>query len=147
MKEENHEKIDVIETNIDDMNPEIFSYLFEALFENKALDVYLTNIIMKKSRPGFLLTVLCKPDDTQMLAEIILKETTTFGFRVNQSHRIKLDSEFKMVKTKLGNIKVRVGKLDGKIITMKPEYEDCRKIALKNKIPLKTVYSMLQKSL
>ncbi len=129
----------MIETNIDDMNPQIYQYLMEKLFANGVLDVFLTNIMIKKQRPGIKLSVICKIDDTDKLAEIIFKETTTLGMRIYPTARKRLDIEKRKVKTKYGEITLKIGKLNGKVLNISPEYEDCVKIAEKHNIPLKKV--------
>lgn len=129
----------VIETNIDDMNPQVFDYLTERLLESGALDVYHTPVHMKKNRPAIVLTVLAKPSDSAKLTEIIFSETTTFGIRTYQTQRQILKREIIPVKTQYGEIRVKTGFLNGKILSATPEYEDCKKLAAQHKIPLKTV--------
>ncbi|HHW57041.1 MAG TPA: LarC family nickel insertion protein [Clostridia bacterium] len=119
----------VLETNIDDMNPEFYQYLFDRLFENGALDVFLTPIIMKKQRPGTLLKVICEKEKFERLKEIIFKETSTFGIRYYEVLRHKLDRNFENIETSYGNIRVKKGYLNGKLIKAYPEYEDVKAIA------------------
>ena len=145
MKKVRNESINVIETNIDNMNPEIYPYVVDRLLENGALDSYLTNIMMKKGRPGIKLTVLSEIKDTDKLCNIIFEETTTLGIRIYPAARKKLDREIKAVKTRYGNVKVKISKLNDEIKNIMPEYEDCVKIAKKNKIPLKKVYWEVKK--
>ena len=140
-----NEIINVIETNIDNMNPEIYPYVIEKLIENGALDAYLTNIIMKKGRPAIKLTVLAELKDTDKLCNIIFDEATTLGVRIYPAAKKKLDREIKKVKTKYGNVKLKVSKLNNEIKNITPEYEDCVKIAKKYKIPLKKVYEEVKK--
>ena len=132
--------INIIETNIDDMSPEYYDAIMEKLFENKALDVYLTNILMKKNRPTVKLTVLSEVKDTENLSRIILEETSTFGVRIYKANRKKIEREFRKIKTKYGIVKIKLGKLNGKIIKKYPEYEDCKRIAKREKIPIRKVY-------
>ncbi len=132
--------IDVIEANIDNMSAELFPYSVDKLMENGALDVYLTNILMKKGRPAVKLTVLADPKDTEMLSKIIFDETTTLGLRISRSERKILDREIKVIKTKYGNVRMKISKLGNEIKNITPEYEDCVKIAKSNKLPLKKVY-------
>ena len=134
------EKINIIETNIDNMNPEIYPYVIEKLMENGALDAYLTNIIMKKGRPAIKLTVLCEIKDTDKLCNIIFDETTTLGVRIYPAMKKKLDREIKTIKTKYGDVRVKISKLNNKIKNIMPEYEDCARIAKSKKIPLKKIY-------
>ena len=140
-----NEKIDIIETNIDNMNPEIYPYVIEKLLDNGALDAYLTNIIMKKGRPAVKLTVLAEIKDTDRLCNIIFDETTTIGVRIYQAKRKKFDREIKIVKTKYGNIRVKISKLGNQVKNAAPEYEDCVKVAKNKKVPLKRVYGEVKK--
>ena len=141
-----NETINVIEANIDNMNPEIYPYVIEKLMENGALDAYLTSIIMKKGRPAIKLSVLCEIKDTNKLCKIIFDETTTLGVRIFTAEKRKLDREIKTIKTKYGNVRVKISKLNNKIQNVMPEYEDCARIAKKYKIPLKRVYGEVKKS-
>lgn len=141
-EEENYNKDNIlqIETNIDDLSPQIYDYLFERLFEAGALDVYLTPIIMKKTRPAVVLSVLCYEQNLQKIKDIIFSETTTLGVRIHKVNRIILKREIKEVNTKFGKIKVKIVKENNKIIKTIPEYEDCKNIAKKYKIPLREVF-------
>ncbi len=130
----------MLETNIDDMNPETYSYIMPRLFENGALDVYYTSIMMKKNRPGTMLSVLCTKDNSNALENIIFKETSTFGIRKYTLQRQKLNRKFINVQTKYGNISVKVGYQDGKVIKYSPEYEDCKKLANEHNVPIKNIY-------
>jgi hypothetical protein len=133
-------KVVVLETNIDDMNPELYGYVVERLFAAGALDVYLTPIQMKKNRPATLLSVIAQPDKTATLSEIILTETTSLGVRLHETNRICLDREIQHVRTRFGLIPVKVGRLHGRVVTIAPEYESCKRAALKHKVALKQVY-------
>jgi len=139
-EKEEGEKTAVIEANIDDLIPLAYEVVFEKLFKAGALDVFLTNIQMKKNRPALMLSVVCREADIKMLSEVIFKETTTFGLRFYSTGRIKLEKEFKTVKTNYGKIRIKIGKLLGKIMSASPEYEDCREISLSKNIPFKSVY-------
>ena len=139
------EAINIIETNIDNMNPEIFPYVIDRLMENGALDAYLTSIMMKKGRPGIKITCLCEINDTDKLSKIIFDETTTLGLRIYPASRKKLGREIKTIKTKYGDVKVKVSKLKNEIKNAIPEYEDLAKIARNKKIPLKKVYEEVKK--
>ncbi|MBZ4656034.1 MAG: hypothetical protein JG759_582 [Thermoanaerobacter sp.] len=130
----------VLETNIDDMNPEFYQYLFELLFKNGALDVFLTPIIMKKQRPGTLLTVICEKENADKLKEIIFRETSTFGIRYYEALRYKLDRDFLVVDTPYGRIRVKKGYLNGKLIKAYPEYEDVKAIAEKTGNSISDIY-------
>ena len=130
------ETVTVIETNIDDMNPQIFEYVMEQLFRAGALDVFLTQIIMKKGRPGVKLTVLCDEKQRDKLSGIILRETSTIGLRFYETKRDVMQREIKTVQTKFGKVRVKTSKSGDAILKTVPEYDDCKKIARKLKIPL-----------
>ena len=144
MENNGNETINIIETNIDNMNPEIYPYVIDRLMENGALDAYLTNIIMKKGRPAIKLTVLCEVENTDKLCNIIFDETTTLGVRIFPAAKKKLDREIRTIKTKYGNVRVKISKLNDEIKNIMPEYEDCVKIAKNKKIPLKKVYEEMK---
>jgi len=135
------EAMDVIETNVDDMRPEVFGALFERLFEAGALDVYVTALVMKKGRPGHLLTVLCEPWKTAELVPIIFAETSTFGVRTYRTQKYSLERETKTVTTAYGAVKVKIGSLGGKVVSVSPEYESCQKLAKRKRVPLKEIYA------
>lgn len=134
------DKIDCIETNIDDMNPQNFEYVVERLFKEGALDAYTAPIQMKKSRHAVLLTVLARPEDTERLSSLIFSETTTIGVRVHTADRFKLDRKLSTVKTKYGDVPVKISRAPGGITTSSPEYDECVKIARAKKVPLKMIY-------
>lgn len=137
---ESSDLADVIESNIDDINPEYYDHIIRKLLEEGALDVYITNIQMKKNRPGVKLSVISKPEKTKCLTDIIFRETSTFGVRIYRTRREKLHTEQRAVRTRYGTVNVRIGSSLGRVITVSPEYEDCRKIAEKKRIPIKKVY-------
>jgi uncharacterized protein (TIGR00299 family) protein len=120
--------VTVIECNIDDMNPEIYDSVFEQLFEKGALDVYISNISMKKSRPAVMLSVLCKPELVNDMVFIILSQTSSLGVRTYDVNRYMLEREVIEVQTSLGKVKVKKAWADN-IVKYKPEYEDCARIA------------------
>jgi len=132
--------VTVIETNIDDMSPQAFEYLFERLFRHGALDVYITNIVMKKTRPAFKLTVLSEPGNVKRLSSVIFSETTAIGLRYYEAGRFKLEREIESVRTRFGDIKVKVSGVKGKILNISPEYDDCVRIARQKDVTLKTIY-------
>jgi uncharacterized protein (DUF111 family) len=140
------DRIAVLETNLDDINAEILGAFVETALATGALDVFHTPIQMKKNRPGVLLTVLCAEADADKFAELILRETTAFGVRRHLAERRKLRREFAEVKTPLGKITVKVGRLGGKVIQAAPEFESCKKAAARAKVPLKQIYEMAVKS-
>lgn len=137
------EQISILETNIDDMNPELFGYLMDRLFEDGALDVYWIPLYMKKNRPGTMLQVLAKNEDRDLLIHRILSETTSLGVRYHETRRRTLRRDRFDVQTTFGMITVkRVIDPQGNIRVV-PEYEVCRKIARENNIPLRRVYDTI----
>jgi uncharacterized protein (TIGR00299 family) protein len=137
----------IIETNIDDMNPEIFGYLVEKLYKKGALDVFVTHIQMKKNRPGVKLSVISSHEKINELADIIFKETSTLGIRFYETKRLKLKIEKNIVQTKYGSVSVKIGLKEGKILTVSPEYEDCRKIADEHNLTLKSIYDLVKRKI
>jgi len=133
---EHAENVAVIEANIDDMNPQIFEYVMEKLFKAGARDVFLTQVIMKKGRPGVMITVLSDEEQKEELIGIILKETSTTGLRFSEMKRRVLQRKTIKVDTKFGKIRVKFSKFGDGIIKATPEYEDCKRIAEKLDIPL-----------
>jgi pyridinium-3,5-bisthiocarboxylic acid mononucleotide nickel chelatase len=130
------ETIRVLEVNIDDMNPQIFGYFLEKALAVGALDVYATPIQMKKSRPGMLVTVLCKPADEQKFQEMLFAETTTLGVRTYTAERCILPREWEKVVTRFGEVRVKVARLHGIVRQASPEFDDCRKLAEAKNVPL-----------
>ncbi len=130
----------VINTTIDDMNPENFEYLIERLLEGGALEAYLSATQAKKTRPGTLLTVLCEPERMSALAGILFSESTTFGIRYHREARLKLDRKLIEATTAWGKVRVKIGTAEGRVVSVSPEFEDCRAIARSQEVPLKTVY-------
>jgi len=133
------EEITVLEANVDDMTPQVFGYVMEQMLEHGALDVFGTPVQMKKTRPGLLLTVLCRPQDSQRLTKMVLAETTTLGVRMRQESRAALARRHVTVSTKWGEVRIKLANLNGSISNYAPEYEDCRRIAREQNVPLKTV--------
>lgn len=138
------DKIIVIEANIDDMNPQNFEYLEEELLKIGVLDVYVQVVKMKKSRPGFLLTVLTAFNLFDKVVGIIFKETTTFGIRYFPAKRKKIIRELKSIKTKIGSCRVKIGSFNSSIRTLSPEYEDCKRLARKSGLALRQVYDQVK---
>ncbi len=137
------EKLLHIETNIDDLNPQVYGFVFNRLFALGALDVYLNNIIMKKQRPAINLNVLCKEEKKEEIINAIFNETTSSGIRVKSVDRITLDREIKDIKTKWGVVRVKFIKDGGKIRNFSLEYDDCEKIASQYGISLLNLMSEL----
>lgn len=140
--ERGYEKDEVIliETNIDDINPQLLAYASETLLKQGVLDVFMTPIFMKKNRPGTLLSVLTTQDKLDKILTTIFAETTTLGVRIHHLERKKLSRQIVPIKTKFGEIIVKTGKIGNQIINIAPEYENCKEIAVKQGIPLIDVY-------
>jgi hypothetical protein len=139
------ERVLVVETNIDDMNPQFYDYVMEKLFNMKVQEVFLTPILMKKNRPATLLTVICPPAKLPSIIEFLLKETTTLGLRWHEEERARADREILTLKTKYGQIRFKVARWEGSVINLSPEYEVCKKLALKRNISLKDVFEEAKK--
>jgi pyridinium-3,5-bisthiocarboxylic acid mononucleotide nickel chelatase len=131
-----------VEANIDDSSPEILGATLDQLLKAGAADAYLTPVQMKKNRPGVLLTALCTKENLDSVQQIIFRETTTFGLRFRQSHRVVLDREQIEVKTEAGPIMVKVGRFHGNLLQVAPEFESCRALAEKSGIPLRRLYEI-----
>jgi len=129
----------VIETNIDDLNPQVYDHLIGKLMELGAQDAYLTPIVMKKGRPAVLLSVLTDRSRSEVMLDTIFRETTSIGVRVREVNRKKLDREIREIDTIYGRVKVKISKRGNEVLTVTPEYEDCRRIAEEKKVPLKAV--------
>jgi uncharacterized protein (TIGR00299 family) protein len=135
-----------IETNLDDLSPEITGSVMDKLFNAGALDVFLTPIQMKKNRPAAQLTVLCENACVSQMADLIFAETTSFGVRMDQVSRFKLERKFETVKTPFGEITVKLGLRDGKVIQSAPEFESVRAAAEKHNVPVRAVYEAALKA-
>ena len=131
----------LLETNIDDMNPQLIGHVMGRLFEAGALDVYLTPIYMKKNRPATLLGVVARRQDEPALARLILAETSTLGLRVQPVYRYTAQREFRTVSTPFGEVPVKLKLLDGRPIQAMPEYDACALLAEKKNVPLAEVYT------
>ena len=129
----------VLETNIDDMNPQVYGYFAERAMEAGALDVFSTAVQMKKNRPGQLVTVLCEPAKRELLSGLLFRETTTLGIRQSSVKRRTLQRESITVETPLGAIRMKVARLDGQVLNIAPEYDDCKRVAEERGVPLKQV--------
>ena len=133
------EEIAVIEANLDDMNPQIYGYFLEKALGAGALDVYTSPVQMKKNRPGTLLSLLCRPQDANALVSLVFAETTTFGVRTYRAQRRTLPRESVSVPTRYGDVRVKLSRVNGTILHVAPEYDDCRKLALEKNVPLQNV--------
>ena len=133
------ETITVLEANLDDLNPQVFGYVMDRLFEEGALDAFGMPVQMKKNRPGMLLTVLCKPEDAGKLTQLIFAETTTLGVRRRDEMRETLARRWEKVHTPWGEVRIKIASMNGTVTNYAPEYEDCRRIAAEHRVPLKRV--------
>jgi uncharacterized protein (TIGR00299 family) protein len=131
--------ITALEANIDDLNPQVFGYVMDRLFEEGALDAFGMPVQMKKNRPGMLLTVLCRTEDASKLTDLIFTETTTLGVRQREEKRHALAREWVTVATRWGNVRLKIASMNGTVTNYAPEYEDCRRIATERHVPLKRV--------
>ncbi|HYG33563.1 MAG TPA: nickel pincer cofactor biosynthesis protein LarC, partial [Clostridia bacterium] len=138
--------ITVLETNLDDINSEILGHFVEQALAKGALDVFHTPIQMKKNRPGVMLTVLCAEAEADKFAEMMLSETTSFGVRRYSVERRKLVRDFAPVPTSYGEVTVKFGRLNGRVIQAAPEFESCKKVAAQAGVPLKEVYAAALKA-
>jgi pyridinium-3,5-bisthiocarboxylic acid mononucleotide nickel chelatase len=133
------ETISILEANLDDLNPQVFGYVMDRLLEAGALDVFAMPVQMKKNRPGTLLSVLAKSDAADKLAQIIFAETTTLGVRRREEKRQVLARKWQTVSTRFGDVRIKIASLNGTLSSYAPEYEDCRRIAVEHRVPLKLV--------
>jgi uncharacterized protein (TIGR00299 family) protein len=142
----NDERLIIVETNIDDMSPQLYGYVMEQAFALGALDCYLTSVQMKKNRPGVLVSILCRPSERDALCELLLAETTTLGVRFYEVLRRALERETVSVETEFGPIDVKVARLNGRVVKEMPEYEQCRTAARKSKVALRVVEQAARES-
>jgi uncharacterized protein (TIGR00299 family) protein len=130
----------VLETNIDDLNPELYEYVMERLFAAGAQDAWLTPIVMKKSRPAVTLAVLCSTEREPTLRQVLFRETGTLGVRTTAVEKHVLERELVKVETAHGPVAVKIGLLEGKRVSVSPEYEDCARVAREAGVPAREVY-------
>ena len=133
------ERLLMLECNLDDLNPEIMPYVLEKLLAAGALDAWLQPVVMKKGRPAQTLKVLCSPKQRQVMEQIMFTQTTTLGVRAYYVERTALERRWKTVQTPWGEVRIKEGLLDGKVVNAVPEFEDCKKIAEANDVSLKAV--------
>lgn len=142
-----HDIVTVIDTTIDDMNPQLYEHVVSTLLDSGALEAYLTPIIMKKSRPAIKLTVLCGEEKRSQMSRIIFEHTTSIGLRHRAESRKKLSREIVSVETKFGDVHVKVASLGDEILNAQPEYEECLAIARQMRVPIKTVLREVESEL
>jgi uncharacterized protein (TIGR00299 family) protein len=135
------ERLLVVETNLDDVSPQIVGHLMERAFERGALDCYFTPAQMKKNRPGVLVSILCRPQDRETIYQLLFNETTTLGVRSHEVLRRALPRESLLVQTQYGAIRIKVARNEGRIVNATPEYDDCRAAARSYNVPLRSVES------
>ncbi|MCX6002528.1 MAG: nickel pincer cofactor biosynthesis protein LarC [Chloroflexi bacterium] len=139
-----HEGMVLLETNIDDMNPQIYDYVMDRLFAQGALDVWFTHIQMKKNRPAVMLSVLALGDAESRLAETIMRETSTLGIRVRPIFRHIAGRDIVEIDSTYGKVRVKVKRFQDEVLSISPEYDDCRKIASEKDVPLRDVYRTVE---
>ncbi|HEX4155455.1 MAG TPA: nickel pincer cofactor biosynthesis protein LarC [Acidobacteriaceae bacterium] len=136
---EQHDTVTVLETALDDLSPQLIAYVAEKALAAGAFDVMLTPVLMKKGRPGTLLTILCNPADSPTFEQLLLTETSTLGLRIRQDRRLCLDRRHVSVETPFGPIRIKLGLQSGEVRNAAPEFEDCRAAAAQHNVPLKQV--------
>jgi hypothetical protein len=129
----------VLETNIDDMNPEIYPYVVERLLDEGAMDAFLAPLVMKKGRPGVMLSVLCSPELKSKMIDVIYRETSTLGIRISSVERLKLPRKPVEIETPWGKIKGKKSTYGDRVF-ITPEYDDCRRLSREKGIPLQEIY-------
>lgn len=134
------DRLAVLETNLDDLNPEIYPYVIESLFAAGALDVTLTPILMKKNRPGTQIQVLCEPSVIDSMRSILFRETTTLGIKQILVDRYSLPRTIREVETPFGKIRVKIAEISPNLNKISPEFEDCRRAAQEHGIPITQIY-------
>lgn len=133
------ERLWMIETNLDDVSPQIIGHVMDRVFELGALDCYFTPVHMKKNRPGVLLSVLCRAEEKEVVLKLLFEETTTLGVRSYEVERRALRRSVVQVETQFGPIGVKVAHLNGRVVNEMPEFEECREAAVRAGVPLKVV--------
>jgi hypothetical protein len=133
------EQIAILEANLDDLNPQLIGYITDLALSQGALDVFTTPVQMKKNRPGTLITILAKPQDEAGLRALLFRESSTLGVRTRYERRHALPRHHETVTTAWGEVRIKVAGANGAMAQYAPEYEDCRKIASAQHVPLKTV--------
>ena len=137
----------MLETNLDDMNPQAYDLLIDRLLARGALDVTLTPVIMKRGRPGIVLSVLTDPAKMEPVLKVLFAETTTLGVRVQEVARRLLARELTEVATRFGPVRVKVAKTAGRRVKARPEYQDCKRIAEQTGLPLRDVVREVERAL
>ncbi|HXW15077.1 MAG TPA: nickel pincer cofactor biosynthesis protein LarC [Terriglobia bacterium] len=133
------EVVSVIEANVDDMNPQLYGYVLEKALAAGALDVTCSSAQMKKNRPGLTISILCEPDRSDALSQLLFEQTTTIGVRIYEARRKVLEREQVTVETPYGAVQVKVARREGKVVNATPEFDDCQRLAAEKSVPLKQV--------
>lgn len=141
------ESLCLLECNLDDLNPELYEHVMNQLFKQGALEVYWTPVVMKKSRPGVLLSVLCEPPRITSLMAILFAETTTLGVRQQRVERTALVRETVSITTRYGQVRVKTARYRQQLVNCKAEYEDCKRLAEEGAVPLKRVYAEVNRAI
>jgi uncharacterized protein (TIGR00299 family) protein len=136
-----------LETNLDDVSPEILGFVMEKAFELGAMDCWFTSIQMKKNRPATLVSILCKPSEKEKFIDLLVSETPTLGVRVREVERICMEREFSKVETKFGEIAVKIARYGEKIVNIKPEFEVLKEIAQRENLPLREIETEVRKAI
>ncbi|MFL6208993.1 MAG: nickel pincer cofactor biosynthesis protein LarC [Pyrinomonadaceae bacterium] len=134
-----NERLLMIETNLDDVSPQIVGHVMARAFQRGALDCYFTAVQMKKNRPGVLVSILCRPAEREALTQLLFNETTTLGVRSYEVERSALARERVAVETRYGPVRIKVARIDGRVTNATPEYEDCRAAAEQHNVPFRDV--------
>ena len=133
------ERVAVLETNIDDMNPQMYDYLIQKLLHMGALDVLLFPVQMKKNRPATQVKVICPLDMIEVISDVLIRETTSIGLRWRIENRMKAERSVEEMQTRFGPLKFKIARINGTVINVTPEYDDCKRVALDNNVALKEV--------
>jgi len=133
------EEIAILDANLDDLNPQLIGYIVDLAFAEGALDVFTTPVLMKKNRPGTVLTVVARAVHEEKLRMLLFRESSTLGVRTRHEKRHALPRHYEGVITPWGEVRMKVATLDGTVSQYAPEYEDCRRIAVEHHVPLKAV--------
>jgi len=133
------ELVSVIEANVDDMSPQLYGYFLDQALAAGALDVTCSSAQMKKNRPGLAISILCEPDKSDALSQLLFEQTTTIGVRIYEARRKVLEREQVTVETPYGAVQVKVARREGKVVNAAPEFDDCQRLAVEKSVPLKQV--------
>jgi len=133
--------VTVLEANLDDLSPQLYERVIERLFAAGALDVTVQPVQMKKNRPAHTLSAICPPEATEAVLDVFFRETTTLGVRMSEWRRVSLAREWIVVTTPYGDVRVKLGRRDGEVLTVAPEYDDCLRLARERDVPLKEIHA------